>query len=114
MRLNLVPVTSRYAPYGLSLLRGLSDGLFSFRCTQLNVTSCTTSASATVPAFYTGSVWFDYGSTRDGHFKWSLNIDAVLPADQRSDNMTLTDKVNIYVAFLSTHSLRSVADLFPE
>jgi len=60
---------------------------------QLNVTSCTASASANVPAFYTGSVWFNYPDTRDGHFKWSLNIDAVLPADQRSDNVTLTDKI---------------------
>jgi len=61
---------------------------------QLNVTSCTGQATAIVPAFYTGFVWFNFGSKVDGHFKWALNVDVVLPAEQRSDNMTLTDKIS--------------------
>ncbi|KAF8457884.1 hypothetical protein JB92DRAFT_3103323 [Gautieria morchelliformis] len=61
---------------------------------DLNVTTCTGEATATVPGFYTGYVWFNYPSRRDGHFKWDLEVDSELPADQRSDNATLTDSLS--------------------
>ncbi|KAF8464520.1 hypothetical protein JB92DRAFT_3297118 [Gautieria morchelliformis] len=60
---------------------------------DLNLTTCTGEATAIVPGFYTGFVWFNYPSTRDGHFKWALSVDSELPADQRSDNATLTDNI---------------------
>ncbi|KAF8508685.1 hypothetical protein JB92DRAFT_2832254 [Gautieria morchelliformis] len=60
---------------------------------NVNVTTCTGQTSATVPAFYTGSVWFNYGTRRNGHFKWEISVDATVPAELRSSNMTLTDSI---------------------
>ncbi|KAF8464522.1 hypothetical protein JB92DRAFT_3150235 [Gautieria morchelliformis] len=59
---------------------------------DLNLTTCTVEATATLPGFYTGFVWFNYPTTRQGHFKWSLTVEQ-LPAEQRSDNVTLTDSI---------------------
>ena len=65
---------------------------------QINVTTCTAKATAIVPAFFEGVVWFQYRKAKrdEGepghHHDWYLNV-ANLPPDQRSTNMTVTDQV---------------------
>ncbi|EJD45374.1 hypothetical protein AURDEDRAFT_165590 [Auricularia subglabra TFB-10046 SS5] len=56
----------------------------------LTNTSCTAIGHLRIPVEARGSVWFNYPSLRDGHFKWPLSIEGTITdIDQRSTSHML-------------------------
>ncbi|KAL1693432.1 hypothetical protein GGG16DRAFT_49413 [Schizophyllum commune] len=66
-------------------------------------TSCTTQGSGQVPFTATGWVWFEYNDRTQGHYKWALQMDGSLSAEERSsymkfDTVVATDTKGEYSA----------------
>ncbi|TRM69844.1 hypothetical protein BD626DRAFT_19327 [Schizophyllum amplum] len=66
-------------------------------------TTCTTKGSGQVPFTATGWAWFEYEDKQQGHYKWALNMDAILSDDERSsymkfDSVVTTDTKGDYNA----------------
>ncbi|KAJ7907401.1 hypothetical protein B0H13DRAFT_2332436 [Mycena leptocephala] len=56
---------------------------------QFTSQTCTITGSAQIQRLGTGWVWFEYNDKTNGHYKWALNMDAVLPnQDDRSSFIT--------------------------
>ena len=70
---------------------------------QFKQTSCTTQGSGQVPFTATGWVWFEYNDRTQGHYKWALQMDGSLSAEERSsymkfDTVVATDTKGEYSA----------------
>ncbi|KAJ7779809.1 hypothetical protein B0H16DRAFT_726286 [Mycena metata] len=56
---------------------------------QFTSQTCTITGSGQIRMLGTGWVWFEYNDATDGHYKWALNMDAVLPnQDDKSSFIT--------------------------
>ncbi|KAF8173977.1 hypothetical protein K438DRAFT_1849772 [Mycena galopus ATCC 62051] len=62
---------------------------------ELTTETCNVVGTGDVSFVATGTVWFEYNDPTDGHYKWGLVLEEIVPdVSQRSSSMSVQVKIN--------------------